>query len=48
MSNTTEQYKVTYGGWFQRTTLHLSEIYDLFAHGYSNLHLDKEKLKQFQ
>ncbi len=41
-------YKITYGGWYQRTTLHLSEIYDLFNHGVSNLNLSKEKLKNFQ
>lgn len=30
-------YLVTYGGWYQRTTLHLSEIYELFALGRSRL-----------
>ena len=40
-------YKITYGGWYQRTTLHLSEIYDLFVRGHSNLHLDKKKLHDF-
>lgn len=43
-----DQYKVTYGGWYQRTTLHMSEVYDLFVRGSSNLALSKEKLKQFQ
>jgi hypothetical protein len=42
------QYKVTYGGWYQRTTLHLSEIYGFFAKGASNLNLSKEELKKFQ
>ncbi|MEN9647233.1 MAG: hypothetical protein RLY57_37, partial [Candidatus Parcubacteria bacterium] len=37
-------YKITYGGWYQRTTLHLSEIYELFSLGTSHLNLDKEKL----
>ncbi len=41
------QFKVTYGGWYQRTTLHLSEIYDLFALGRSGLDLSKEKLTEF-
>lgn len=40
-------YKIVYGGWYQRTTLHLSEVYDLFARGYSNLPLSKEKLHSF-
>ncbi|MEK7608223.1 MAG: hypothetical protein AAB495_01460 [Patescibacteria group bacterium] len=39
-----QKLKVTYGGWYQRTTLHLSEIYDLLARGESNLNLSKEKL----
>lgn len=38
--------RITYGGWYQRTTLHLSEIYDLLALGSSNLPLDKDKLAQ--
>ncbi len=42
------KYKVTYGGWYQRTTLHLSEIYSLFMHGTSNLNLSKEELKKIQ
>lgn len=41
-------YTVTFGGWYQRTTLHLSEIYDLFALGHSKLSLDKNLLKQHQ
>lgn len=42
------KYKVTYGGWYQRTTLHLSEIYNLFTKGESHLNLSKEELKKFQ
>lgn len=38
--------KVTYGGWYQRTTLHLSEIYDFFERGHSSLPLSKEKLSE--
>ncbi len=41
-------FKITYGGWYQRTTLHLSEVYDLLARGSSNLKLSPEKLKEFQ
>lgn len=36
------------GGWFQRTTLHLSEIYDFLREGYSSLELDTEKLRTLQ
>ena len=36
------KYKITYGGWYQRTTLHLSEIYDLLALGHSKLDLSTE------
>lgn len=36
------------GGWFQRTTLHLSEIYDFLRDGYSSLELDQRKLKKLQ
>jgi len=41
------KYKVTFGGWYQRTTLHLSEMYGLLALGNSKLKLDKKKLKDF-
>lgn len=40
-------YKVTFGGWYQRTTLHLSEVYDLFSSGTSHLNLPKTELKKF-
>ncbi|MFC1802029.1 hypothetical protein ACFLY7_01140 [Patescibacteria group bacterium] len=40
--------KIFVGGWFQRTTLHLSEIYDFVKDGYSPLDLDKEKLKDLK
>lgn len=40
------QTKITLGGWYQRTTLHLSEIYEFLANSNSLLDLDKEKLKQ--
>lgn len=41
-------FKVTFGGWYQRTTLHLSEIYNLLELGKSKLRLNKKKLKDFQ
>jgi len=45
---TNQKYTVTYGGWYQRTTLHLSEVYGFFAKGTSNLNLSKEELKKLQ
>ncbi len=36
------------GSWFQRTTLHLSEIYDFMTEGESPLNLDKQKLKELR
>lgn len=36
--------KVIFGGWYQRTTLHLEEIYQFLINGTSNLSLSKEKL----
>lgn len=39
---------IIFGGWYQRTTLHLSEIYDLFALGRSKLELSKEKIADFK
>ncbi len=42
------KYKVYYGGWYQRTTLHLSEIYDLLFLGHSNLPLNKEKILELK
>ncbi len=41
-------FTITYGGWYQRTTLHLSEIYGLFAYGASRLNLDESKLKKIK
>lgn len=43
------QIKQVYiGGWFQRTTLHLSEIYDFLRDGVSSLPLDTRKLQALQ
>jgi hypothetical protein len=36
--------KIFIGGWYQRTTLHLSEIYDFLQNAESPLALDKKKL----
>lgn len=36
--------KIYIGGWFQRTMLHLTEIYDFLREGTSQLKLDKKKL----
>lgn len=39
-------FTITFGGWYQRTTLHLSEIYEFLAKGQSRLDLSKERLKE--
>ncbi len=38
--------KIYIGGWFQRTTLHLTEIWDFLNRGKSNLDFSKEKLDE--
>ena len=38
-------YKVTFGGWYQRTTLHLTEVYEFLSVANTYLDLDKTKLK---
>lgn len=40
--------KIFIGGWFQRTTLHLSEIYDFLKDASSPLDLDRGRLKSLQ
>ncbi len=40
--------KVYIGGWFQRTMLQLSEIYDFLRNGSSQLDLDKRKLENLR
>jgi len=40
--------RVFVGGWFQRTRLHLSEIYDFLKTGDSPLPLDKKKLQELR
>ncbi len=36
---------VVFGGWYQRTTLHLSEVHRFLLHGTSSLDLNEKKLK---
>ena len=38
--------KVIFGGWYQRTTLHLSEIFEFFVNCKSKLDLAQEKLEE--
>ena len=38
--------KINIGGWFQRTTLQLSEVYDFLRSAESQLKLDKKKLEK--
>jgi hypothetical protein len=40
--------RIHVGGWFQRTTLHLSELYDFLLEASSPLDLDSEKLKKLR
>jgi len=40
-------FTITFGGWYQRTTLHLSEVYDLLDRGHSKLLLSPHKLLEF-
>ena len=42
-----EEVKITFGGWYQRTSLHLTEVYDFLSKCESRLDLSKEKLKEF-
>lgn len=39
-----KKYTITLGGWYQRTTLHLSEVHGFLESGYSKLPLNKAKL----
>lgn len=41
------RYKVTFGGWYQRTTLHLSEIFGFLSQGFTKLDLSKERLEEY-
>jgi hypothetical protein len=43
-----QDHHVYLGYWYQRTSLHLSEIFDFLRNGSSPLNLDKEKLRHLQ
>ena len=43
-----KEVNVYFGGWYQRTTLHLTEIANFFADGRSDLPLSSEKLIKLQ
>ncbi|MCW8966119.1 MAG: hypothetical protein OQK82_05475, partial [Candidatus Pacearchaeota archaeon] len=38
---------ISYGGWYQRTTMHLSEVYRFLSEKSSNLDLSEKKLAEF-
>lgn len=40
--------KVLFGGWYQRTTLHLSEVHKFLSTGKSDLKLNEVKLRNFR
>ncbi len=40
--------RIYIGGWFQRTTLHLSEVHDFLENAHSPLELDQNKLKELR
>ena len=42
-----EEVKITFGGWYQRTSLHLTEVYDFLSKCESRLELSEDKLKEF-
>ena len=46
--STKQKFTISFGGWYQRTTLHLTEVYDLFARGFSKLPLPDSKLTDLQ
>lgn len=39
---------ITFGGWFQRTTLHLTEVYKFLVKGESDLELSHDELSSFR
>ena len=48
MSKKTAQSRVTYGGWYQRTTIHLTEVYDFLSECKSSLPLNQNNLKSLR
>jgi hypothetical protein len=47
MVNKKDLYLVCFGGWYQRTTLHLTELFEFLVNKKSRLYLDESKLKTF-
>lgn len=45
--HSTNHYRVTVGGWYPRTTLHLSEIYSFLKNGSSDLSLSTDRLTEY-
>lgn len=45
-NNEDKLMKIYFGGWYQRTTLHLTEVFNMMNSGSSYLNLNKEKLKR--
>ncbi len=45
--NSGQKYKIIYGGWSQRTSLHLKEIYEFFKLGETELNLNRDDLKKY-
>jgi hypothetical protein len=41
-------YKLIFGGWYQRTTLHLTEIYDFLDSGFTRLDLDDDIIQGYR
>lgn len=41
-------HKIYIGGWFQRTTLHLTELFDFLKYGETSLDVDKKDLTKIQ
>ncbi len=48
MIHTRDIERISIGGWFQRTALHLSEIYDFLKYGESPLEFDQSKIKKLR
>src|SRR3989344_5680220 len=48
MPNPHSAYTVVFGGWYQRTTLHLTEIYDFLEDCRGHKDLDSSQLKSFR
>jgi hypothetical protein len=42
-----ESSKITFGGWYQRTTLHLTEVYEFLKNTGTRLQLSKARLRKY-